>query len=614
MQLNALTVPAGTLAFVLMFLLESSIALANSQSSLPAAEAHSLIGQASELRHEDPEAALNLLDTALNQHGEHYELHERVDLISLAAVISRQQGWFDRGSEYADQMIHLARQSNDTTLLGRGMHMRGTILAEKGEITSAIEDFHAARELFEENPDINRLALTINAIGLSHSLLENPQRAKVYYQQALPLAREVDNQSLELTILSNLAMIAAKLEGPIAGIELHQQALVLAREREDTRRTANQLANLCSQYVIAGMLDQAEPACVEALPLAETLGHVRLLAGTQMTFGDLLLEQGDLDEALQYYNRSLATIDGSLPFVEMELQEKMIGLHEQRGSFDDALSHMRQLTLLQEEMLNQQHQQAIEELEMRYQVEQTTRELNLLRLENELQAAEIRQQDFMLLATATALILVLIIALVTWRSYRMKSMLQQDLTLRNKKLNEAVERVNHLANRDSLTGLLNRRAFQEIAELENSKRKHNQTPLTIAVADVDKFKEINDQYGHPVGDEVLKATAQRIKQSLRDVDTVCRWGGEEFILMMPDTSVENTQRLIQRIRRNLAQDPIQTASGIFSITLTFGIAEVRSSIKEAIQAADDAMYAGKRAGSDRIVVSNLMTLVSETKN
>ena len=611
MQLNALTVRAGILAFALMFMTESSLASAGGQSSSTAAAAHPLIQQASELRYEDPEAALNLIDMTLNERGEHYELNERLDLIGLAAAISRQQGWFDRGSGYANRMIHVAEQLNDTALLGRSIHMRGTILAEQGDITSAMEDFYAARELFEASADIGRLALAINAIGLSHSLLENPERANVYYQQALPLAREADNQSLELAILSNLAMIAAKLEGPIAGIELHQQALAIAREREDRPRTANQLANLCSQYVIAGLLDQAEPACTEALPMAETLGRIRLLAGTQMTFGDLRFEQGRLDEALRYYQRSLATIDGSLPFVEMELQEKLLNLHEQRGSFDQALYHMRQLKLLQEAMTSEEHQQAIKELEMRYQVEQTDRALNLLRLENELQAAEIRQQDFMLLATATALILVLVIALIAWRSYRMKALLQHDLTLRNKKLNEAVERVNHLANRDSLTGLLNRRAFQEIAELENNKRKRNQTPLTIAVADVDKFKEINDQHGHPVGDEVLKATAQRIKKSLRDVDTVCRWGGEEFILMMPDTSVENTRRLIQRIRRNLAQDPIQTASGTFSITLTFGIAEVRSGIKEAIQAADDAMYTGKRAGSDRVVVSNLMTLVSD---
>lgn len=611
MQLKALTVRAGILAFALMFMTESSLASAGGQSSSTAAAAHPLIQQASELRYEDPEAALNLIDTTLNQRGEHYELNERLDLIGLAAAISRQQGWFDRGSGYANRMIHVAEQLNDRALLGRSMHMRGTILAEQGDITSAMEDFYAARELFEASADIGRLALAINAIGLSHSLLENPERANVYYQQALPLAREADNQTLELAILSNLAMIAAKLEGPIAGIELHQQALAIAREREDRPRTANQLANLCSQYVIAGLLDQAEPACTEALPMAETLGRIRLLAGTQMTFGDLRFEQGRLDEALEYYQRSLATIDGSLPFVEMELQEKLLNLHEQRGNFDQALNHMRQLKLLQEAMTSEEHQQAIKELEMRYQVEQTDRALNLLRLENELQAAEIRQQDFMLLATATALILVLVIALIAWRSYRMKALLQHDLTLRNKKLNEAVERVNHLANRDSLTGLLNRRAFQEIAELENNKRKRNQTPLTIAVADVDKFKEINDQHGHPVGDEVLKATAQRIKKSLRDVDTVCRWGGEEFILMMPDTSVENTRRLIQRIRRNLAQDPIQTASGTFSITLTFGIAEVRSGIKEAIQAADDAMYTGKRAGSDRVVVSNLMTLVSD---
>ncbi|MEM7054838.1 MAG: diguanylate cyclase [Pseudomonadota bacterium] len=610
MQLNVLTVRAGTLAFVLFLLFESSLAVADSQSSSPASEAHPLIQKATELRYENPEQAIALLEDQLRVTPETQQLQQWLEMANLAANIARNLGRLEEAMSYSVQMMGLAEQLDKPIQYGRALHMQGTILAEKGDISTAIKNFHDARRVLENTSDLDNRAMVINALGVAYTLLEDYSRARDYYEDALPLTRAAANRSLELSIISNLALIASKREGPTEGIELHKQALTLARELDHLPQIGNQLANLCSQYVLSGQLQAAESACLEALPIAESLDHKRLLAGTLMTYGDLRFEQNQIEPALDFYQRSLSVVHDALPFIEIELLGKMVDLYEQQSQPSLALEKIRRQHQLREQIVDNERNLAIEELEVQYQVEQRAREVELLQLETELQATELRQSESLLLASTIALVLVLMIILITWRNYQTKSMLQHDLAVRNKELNLAIEQVSHLANRDTLTGLLNRRAFKQAAEEQNAHRLRNKTPLTLVIADIDKFKLINDVHGHPVGDQVLKIIAYRIRQNLRKVDFACRWGGEEFLLLLPETTAEQAHPMIQRLRDILAAEPVETLAGDLPITLTFGLAEVTSNINDAIHAADSAMYTGKRMGPNRVVVNNLISLIS----
>ena len=569
-----------------------------------------LLDQAIALRYDEPEQAIELLSAELGMPNTRLTSEQRFEIADLAARIARDRGLLKQAYNFSGRMLELSEQTAEPVLQGRALHMQGTILAEQGDISSAIEYFHRARQILKNTSATESLILAINALGVAHNFLEDYPRSREYYEEALPYAREVGNQSLELSILSNLAVIEADLTSPVVSIDLHKQALVLARELERTPQIANQLANLCKQYTLIDQLEAAESACQEALPIAESLEHPRLLAGTLMTYGDLRIRQESIPAGLSFYERALPIVQDSLPFVEIELLGKKAQAHEQQGNFAQALTHLRRSQTLREEIIDAERNEAIEELEVQYQVEQQAREVNLLRLETELQAAELRQSQSLLITSLIALLFVFVIVLFIWHNYRRKSKLQRDLAVRNNELNQAIEQVSHLASRDALTGLLNRRSFKQAAEQENAERLRNKTPLTLVVADVDKFKLINDVHGHSVGDQVLRIIAHRIQNSLREVDLACRWGGEEFLLMLPNTSAEAARPIIQRLRDELAEHPVETLAGKLPITLTFGIAEVTTGIKDAIHAADQAMYAGKRSGPNRVVVSNLISFVS----
>jgi diguanylate cyclase (GGDEF)-like protein len=168
-------------------------------------------------------------------------------------------------------------------------------------------------------------------------------------------------------------------------------------------------------------------------------------------------------------------------------------------------------------------------------------------------------------------------------------------------LAEALERIRLLATRDSLTGLLNRRAAQDELRRACGLAVRRSWPLTVALVDLDHFKQINDSFGHQVGDRVLHAFARAAERELRSADRVARWGGEEFLFVLPDTDSQQASICLDRLRSAFAQLNIAgvpaTHNLSFSagVTLCFGSADIEA----AIERADQAMYSAKTAGRGR---------------
>ncbi|MEJ2668595.1 MAG: GGDEF domain-containing protein [Deinococcales bacterium] len=170
-------------------------------------------------------------------------------------------------------------------------------------------------------------------------------------------------------------------------------------------------------------------------------------------------------------------------------------------------------------------------------------------------------------------------------------------------LRRALARVDELARTDPLTGLLNRRAMSELMDAEVARVERHGRSFALLVADLDEFKGINDRHGHPVGDHALRAIAQRLLGTVRAQDQVARWGGEEFLLLLPETTMETALEVADRLRRAIAETPLRTAETELHVTGTFGVAvyEQGGSIHDTVRAADRALYAGKAEGKDRVV-------------
>ena len=177
---------------------------------------------------------------------------------------------------------------------------------------------------------------------------------------------------------------------------------------------------------------------------------------------------------------------------------------------------------------------------------------------------------------------------------------QAVVALENARLHRIVERQ---ALVDGLTGLANRRQADETLAGELARAERLGGPVGLILADVDDFKAVNDRHGHPTGDIVLRDLAEMLRETVREIDTAARWGGEEFAVILPGTDLAGAAQVAERLRVALSEREIVSADGeLLHVTASFGAAAASSAtgLVELIDAADVALYRAKRAGKDRV--------------
>lgn len=165
------------------------------------------------------------------------------------------------------------------------------------------------------------------------------------------------------------------------------------------------------------------------------------------------------------------------------------------------------------------------------------------------------------------------------------------------------------ARHDSLTGLLNHGAILEELDKEFNRCRRDKKPVSVLLADLDYFKKINDQYGHQIGDSVLRITAERIRSTFRSYDSVGRYGGEEFLIVLPGCSIDDAYRLSTRLRNSVAEVAAESPVGSIPFTISIGVASTRNfsnvSTTQLVHAADEALYKAKEKGRNRVEMSSL---------
>ena len=165
------------------------------------------------------------------------------------------------------------------------------------------------------------------------------------------------------------------------------------------------------------------------------------------------------------------------------------------------------------------------------------------------------------------------------------------------------------ASTDPLTGAVNRR-LMDMGRSEMAKQQHGEPPLALLLCDLDHFKRINDTHGHRAGDLVLQDFYRRALGVTRSTDTICRWGGEEFLILLPDTPTTGACDLAERLHQAVVTTPFRVGSGkVLHVTVTIGVATVRAGedLLDAVHRADAALYQGKQQGRNQVVLGQAPT-------
>src|SRR5215467_8839063 len=168
---------------------------------------------------------------------------------------------------------------------------------------------------------------------------------------------------------------------------------------------------------------------------------------------------------------------------------------------------------------------------------------------------------------------------------------------------QQADRLKEMATVDGMTGLFNRRHFLALADIEWSRYQRHWRPLSLLMLDIDQFKSINDRFGHDAGDHVIVQIAEMCRQQKRKSDVVARFGGEEFLLLLPETQLSEAQVVAERLRQQVEASVLSIASHAINTTVSIGVAQASSSMKtifDLIKVADHAMYAAKHGGRNRV--------------
>jgi diguanylate cyclase (GGDEF)-like protein len=434
--------------------------------------------------------------------------------------------------------------------------------------------------------------------SLAYTLLQarEPDAARRAQQEGLAMAQAADD-ALALAHAWNIAAFVHDAEGnPVAELAAMRAAIAQARRGGSRELEVLGLANLSDHFLKRGQYAVALAQAREALPLARALGDTNSESVALSNIGLALVSLHRLDEGMAHLREALALeLRGHAEGAMALLVEEQGAYLERAGYLREAHAAYQQLRPLSDALAQRTQQEAVMELQERFDSDRRQRELALLQREGQLQETRLHNQALQQrLWIAAALGGVLLLAL--------GALLLRRLHGQRRHLVAGNAMLLHQSERDPLTGLANRRHLLRRMAEGHATGAHGGLDGALMLIDLDHFKHINDAYGHHIGDEVLQGFAQAAQATFRETDVICRWGGEEFLVLMRDTDPAMAGlRALTRLREKLAGlHPAPHAPDV-SVTFSCGVtlAQPGEAISPMLERADKALYAAKAAGRDR---------------
>lgn len=530
--------------------------------------------------------------------------------IEALNALARELSFSDstRAVQLAEQARNLSVSGNFTAQpylpgLAASLFISARAYNQLGKYPESLACLLEAQPHYESLGDQPGLMWLYNEFGRLHYFLSDYSTALGYYLKELEIANQLNHTNRQAGTLHNIALVYFSTSDYALAIETARQGLAIAEAAQDTWTQAFLLGGLAETYFHLKEYVNALEYGLRSLELARTAGLPGLIHGalvavswTHFELGQTEAARGCLEEVLTSAGQSgdkrgkgealralgeqaarlgqpaqaLPRLEAALSLAE-DLGEKAfiasccLALSAAHTALDGAalaLDYYKRYHELDKAVFNEKSDIRMQSLAV------------IHRLESARQSAEI---------------------------YQLRNvMLQQEIEERRK----AQAALEHLANHDPLTGLLNRRAFFVHGEAALARQAQLGEPAALMLIDLDHFKAVNDQYGHQAGDSLLAGVAHLVRQQLRDLDYVCRYGGEEFAVLLPGVDLATAQRVAERLRQAVAAAPLAHAQAAIPVTISIGVTQaaagIPANLDQLLAYADLALYAAKRNGRDRV--------------
>ena len=428
-----------------------------------------------------------------------------------------------------------------------------------GDYDKALDHLLRALATAEKNNERNYITASSYLIGYVHRDLRNFDLSLDYFNAAHESALAAGDQYYAIMALNEIGNVYVYQEQYAKALPYKERSLQLARKFADRKLLANCLHDMGHLPLMQGRAALALPYFQEALAISRELGGNREIV-------IILLNTADANRRLGRFKAGLACLDEAQPLTEKsglakllsDIMETYSRIHEDMKNYPQALAYQRRYQELRERLFNEEKAKQTTEMQTRYEVEKKQRENELLKREKQIAALALDKQRSQRNFLFFLALLVILLAGVLYSRFRIKARANRKLEAANNqivaqqgKLEEAYHLMEELARRDQLTGLPNRRVALEEIEREEKRFQRGQNPFTLIMTDIDDFKTVNDTIGHDAGDYVLRAVAALFSQSLRAQDTVYRWGGDEFLFLLPETALTGAHTFMAAVQNKI---------------------------------------------------------------
>ncbi|KLN65041.1 virulence-mediating protein VirC [Vibrio sp. VPAP30] len=498
-----------------------------------------------------------------------------------------------------NEVVPVAREIGYRRLLARTYRWLGNIKVQRSDIKASLNYYKTAYELVSEIGDDFQTTMTLNNIATVYMQSEDWKRAGKYIQRALKLYTDnkYDNSLFEAILFANSSAIYFATGQNEQARDYIKKALKQAEKTGSNRIKISTLSNMSQLFSTVGQPKEALTMAKRCVLQAEKASNSSLmLASCYEAYSSAYLMQHDYQKAITYAHKVLNilhTSESKEITWEMDILSKLVEAHEAIGNYEKALKFMKQKYLVRKNYYRQTYNEDILSEKSALERRLNKREIELLEAKNQLQTITLKEQRSREILYAA---LFLILAYFVARSvFRLK---RANLELRNQNTT------------DPLTGAYNRRFLENWLEQSPSSM---QSPIyVVCVIDIDSFKLFNDTYGHEIGDLVLKETVVTLQNSLRKKDILVRWGGEEFVLIMPIDNLDKLEETLERLRANVEQHIAHHNEQQFSITVSIGASSCKRELlaeewETVFAQADAALYQAKDAGRNRYQIYSNQT-------
>jgi diguanylate cyclase (GGDEF)-like protein len=489
-----------------------------------------------------------------------------------------------------EEGIRIARRLENGRLIADGLTWRGSAQSLLGEQAKALFDFLEAQRLYETVGSTTAAQSNLISIATIYRRLGEYDKAGDYLRQSMVSAQRKRDKQEQMVVNLQLGFLAIERGDAAAAVAPLQQALVLARETGSRQSVGSALLALAES-------SNARQQYAEALQhLERAAGEFQAVSDKSNT-GMLALQSAEAHAGLGQHELAAREFDIAEANVRhsnnmrylAELYEERSKNQEALGKPSAALADLK-LKMKADAALARMAKTQITTL-MSYQFDTERRELENRKLgadkalkEQQLAALE-RVRGWQRLAILLAGVLLALMLWLAWRQWRQS------------------RRLHRLALTDPLTGISNRRHIEHMLHMAVDEARRAHRALTVIMLDVDHFKRVNDSHGHPVGDQVLEQIVQACQGALRQFDRLGRMGGEEFLVVLPDTDLEGGLQVAERLRANVVAARPMVAGIELQLSISLGVAQLRHADTGAaslVRRADAALYHAKDNGRNRV--------------